>query len=95
MAHRPAGRGIEVRTGFETRVTVLGHVQRGGTPVAEDRILATRFGIAAVGLTLDGAWGRMAAIRGDRIVDVALDEAAEVRPIPEDLYRVAEVFFNT
>jgi 6-phosphofructokinase 1 len=89
------GTEIERLTGFETRVTTLGHLQRGGTPVAEDRILATRFGIAAVDLTLDGAWGRMAGIRGGKIVDVALADAAKVRPVPEDLYRVAEVFFNT
>jgi 6-phosphofructokinase 1 len=86
---------IERLTEFETRVTTLGHVQRGGTPVAEDRILATRFGIAAVDLVVAGAWGRMAATRGGRIVDVALADAAKVRPVPEDLYRVAEVFFNT
>jgi len=86
---------IEHLTEFETRVTTLGHVQRGGTPVAEDRILATRFGIAAVDLVVAGAWGRMAAARGGRIVDVALADAAKVRPVPEDLYRVAEVFFNT
>jgi 6-phosphofructokinase 1 len=86
---------IEHLTEFETRVTTLGHVQRGGTPVAEDRILATRFGIAAVDLVVAGAWGRMAATRGGRIVDVALADAAKVRPVPEDLYRVAEVFFNT
>ena len=86
---------IERLTGFEARVTALGHVQRGGTPVAEDRILATRFGIASVDLILEGSWGRMVAARGGRVVDVALAEAAKVRSVPEELYRVAEVFFNT
>jgi 6-phosphofructokinase 1 len=75
-------------------VTVLGHVQRGGSPVAEDRILATRFGTAAIDLAQRGAWGVMVALRGAEIVDVPLAEAAKVRPVPEELYRVAEVFFD-
>jgi 6-phosphofructokinase 1 len=85
---------IERRTGYETRVTVLGHVQRGGSPVAEDRILATRFGTAAIDLAQRGAWGVMVALRGAEIVEVPLAEAAKVRPVPEELYRVAEVFFD-
>ena len=86
---------IERLTGFQTRVTVLGHVQRGGTPVASDRILATRLGIAAADSAAAGAWGTMVGIRGDRIVPVPLKEAmAERRMVPEDLYRVAEVFFG-
>jgi 6-phosphofructokinase len=86
---------IERRTGWETRVTVLGHVQRGGSPVAEDRILATRFGIAAVDLALAGGWGKMVAVRAGAIVEVALAEAvARPAPIPADLYGVAEVFFG-
>jgi 6-phosphofructokinase 1 len=85
---------IERRTGHETRVTVLGHVQRGGSPVAEDRILATRFGTAAIDLAQRGAWGVMVALRGAEIVEVPLADAAKVRPVPEELYQVAEVFFD-
>ena len=66
---------IEQRTGYETRVTVLGHVQRGGTPTARDRVLATRFGLMAATLVHEGRFGRMAALQGDQIVDVALEEA--------------------
>jgi 6-phosphofructokinase 1 len=85
---------LEEATGDETRVTVLGHVQRGGSPNAEDRILATRFGVAAVGLAGQRAWGRMVAVQGSQITDVPLTEAAKVRPVPEELYRVAQVFFE-
>jgi 6-phosphofructokinase 1 len=70
-------------TGFETRVTVLGHVQRGGTPTARDRFLATRLGLRAAELATAGAWGRMAAVRGNEIVDVALAEATHaLREVP-------------
>ncbi|MGZ4115594.1 MAG: 6-phosphofructokinase, partial [Actinomycetota bacterium] len=85
---------LEEATGDETRVTVLGHVQRGGSPSAEDRILATRFGVAAVELAEQRAWGRMVAVQGSQITDVPLAEAAKVRPVPEELFRVAEVFFE-
>jgi phosphofructokinase-like protein len=82
-------------TGFETRVTILGHVQRGGTPTAFDRILATRFGIAAIDLATAGGWGRMVSLRGGDISDVPLAAAvAERKLVPEELYRVAEVFFG-
>jgi 6-phosphofructokinase 1 len=75
---------IELATGFESRVTVLGHVQRGGSPTARDRVLATRFGLKAADLACEGAWGRMAALRGDAVVDVALDEAvAELKRVPQ------------
>ena len=88
-------REIEDRTGFETRVTVLGHVQRGGTPTARDRVLATRYGLKAVRLIQDGSYGRMAALQGDSIVDVSLEEAtAELKVVPEDWYAVAKVFFG-
>ncbi len=88
-------REIEERTGFETRVTVLGHVQRGGTPTARDRVLATRYGLKAVGLIQAGKFGRMAALHGDEIVDVSLAEAtAELKVVPEDWYDVAKVFFG-
>ena len=85
---------IEEGTGYETRVTVLGHVQRGGTPVAEDRVLATRYGQAAVDLAVDDRWGRMVAVRGSELSDVPLAEAAKGRPVPAELYRVAEAFFE-
>ena len=62
---------IEKRTGFETRVTVLGHIQRGGTPTAFDRVLATRFGVAAIDAVHDGAFGQMVALQAGRIVRVA------------------------
>ena len=65
---------IEARTGFETRVTILGHVQRGGTPTAFDRVLATRFGVAAIDAVHDGAFGSMVALRGGEIVRVPLIE---------------------
>jgi 6-phosphofructokinase 1 len=66
-------------TDFETRVTVLGHVQRGGTPTARDRLLATRLGLKAAELAAAGTWGRMAAVRGNEIVDVSLEEAIRAR----------------
>ena len=85
---------LQEATGNETRVTVLGHVQRGGTPNAEDRILATRFGVAAVELAEGGGWGRMVAVRGNELTDVPLSDAAKVRQVPQELYRTAEVFFE-
>ena len=86
---------IESRTGFETRVTVLGHVQRGGTPTARDRVLATRFGLKAAELVHEGRFGRMAALQGDRIVDVSLaDATAELKTVPPDWYEVARAFFG-
>jgi 6-phosphofructokinase 1 len=81
-------------TGFETRVTVLGHVQRGGTPVAEDRIVATRLGLAAVDLVVAGGFGQMVALRGGEIASVPLADSAKVRPVPQELFAVAEVFFG-
>ena len=85
---------LEELTGWETRVTVLGHVQRGGSPVAADRIVATRFGEAATDSVREGAFGHMVALQGDRIGRVALAEAAKVRPVPEELCAMAEVFFE-
>jgi phosphofructokinase-like protein len=70
---------LESLTGFDTRVTVLGHVQRGGTPTARDRFLATRLGLRAVELAARGSWGRMAAVRGNEIVDVPLTDALDAR----------------
>jgi len=88
-------REIESRTGFETRVTVLGHVQRGGSPTPRDRVLATRYGLTAADLVHDGQFGRMAALHGDRIVDVSLKEAtAELKTVPREWYEVARAFFG-
>jgi 6-phosphofructokinase 1 len=87
-------REIEERTGFETRVTVLGHVQRGGPPPARDRVLATRYGLKAADLVLAGEFGRMAALHGDAIVDVSLEEAtARLKTVPPEWYDVAQAFF--
>jgi ATP-dependent phosphofructokinase / diphosphate-dependent phosphofructokinase len=88
-------RQIEEQTGYETRVTVLGHVQRGGSPTPRDRVLATRYGLKAADLVLAGNWGRMAALRGDAIVDVALAEATkELKTVPPEWYDVAKAFFG-
>jgi 6-phosphofructokinase 1 len=86
---------IERRTGKETRATVLGHVQRGGTPTAFDRVLATRFGLHAVDAADSREWGTMTALRGTEIELVALTEAtAELKTVPPSLYEEAEVFFG-
>src|SRR5262245_21918653 len=88
-------REIEHRTGFETRVTVLGHIQRGGTPTPRDRVLATRFGVKAAALVDERRFGRMAALHGDQIVDVALEEATrELKTVPAHWYEVARAFFG-
>ena len=84
-------REIEDRTGFETRVTVLGHVQRGGTPTPRDRVLATRYGLKAADLVEAGTFGRMAALHGDEIVDVSLEEATrKLKTVTPGWYAVAE-----
>ena len=86
---------IEKRTGFETRVTVLGHIQRGGTPTAFDRVLATRFGVAAIDAVHDGAFDQMVALQAGRIVRVPLAEAVgELKTVDRELVEVAEVFFG-
>ena len=86
---------IEQQTGFETRVTVLGHVQRGGSPTPRDRVLATRYGLKAAELVHAGSFGRMAALHGDQIVDVSLEEAtAELKRVPDDWFEVARAFFG-
>jgi ATP-dependent phosphofructokinase / diphosphate-dependent phosphofructokinase len=86
---------IEQRTGKETRATVLGHVQRGGTPTAFDRVLATRFGLHAVDAVDSGEWGKMTALRGTDIRLVELSEAVdELKTVPRELYEEAEVFFG-
>jgi phosphofructokinase-like protein len=86
---------IEARTGYETRVTILGHIQRGGTPTAYDRVLATRFGIAAVDAAHDGDYGKMVALQGTNIVRVPISEAVgELKTLDPELYETAEVFFG-
>ena len=76
-------------------MTVLGHVQRGGSPTPRDRVLATRYGLKAADLVDEGRFGRMAALQGDAIVDVSLEEAtAELKTVPEDWYEVAQAFFG-
>jgi ATP-dependent phosphofructokinase / diphosphate-dependent phosphofructokinase len=88
-------REIEERTGFETRVTVLGHVQRGGSPTPRDRVLATRYGLKAADLVHEERWGQMAALHGDSIVSVALaDAVAELKTVPPGWYDVARAFFG-
>ncbi|MGI9001072.1 MAG: 6-phosphofructokinase [Pseudonocardia sp.] len=88
-------REIESRTGKEARTTVLGHVQRGGTPTARDRWLATRFGLHAIDAVHEGKWGQMTALRGTDIVTVPLAEATkELKLVPPSLYAEAEVFFG-
>jgi phosphofructokinase-like protein len=88
-------REIEERTGFDARATVLGHIQRGGTPTAFDRVLATRLGLAAVDAANEGRWGTMPALRGTRIELVPLSDAvADLRTVPVDEYEAAETFFG-
>lgn len=89
------GREIEKRTGLETRVTVLGHTQRGGSPTAFDRILATRFGIAAIDLVREGKFGMMVSLQGNKVVPVPLEKAvAELKTVDMELYDIAKVFFG-
>ncbi len=86
---------IEARTGYETRVTTLGHVQRGGTPTAFDRVLATRFGVAAIDAVHDEAWDTMVALQGGSVVRVPLAVAVgELKLVDPELYEVAKVFFE-
>jgi 6-phosphofructokinase 1 len=88
-------REIESRTGYESRATVLGHIQRGGTPTAFDRVLATRLGVAASNAANDHQWGFMPALRGTRIELVALSEAvADLHTVAPEDYAAAEVFFG-
>ncbi len=89
-----AGR-IELKTGAEARTIVLGHIQRGGTPTAFDRVLATRFGLHAVDAVRDGDWGKMVALRGTAIIRVPLAAATEsLKTVSPELYSEAEVFFG-
>ncbi|MEW6507885.1 MAG: ATP-dependent 6-phosphofructokinase [Bacteroidota bacterium] len=86
---------IEKRTGFETRATILGYIQRGGSPTAFDRVLATRYGVFAADLVNNGFWGKMAALRGKDIVAVDLaDATGTLKTVDDDLLKVAETFFG-
>jgi 6-phosphofructokinase 1 len=86
---------IEERTGYESRATVLGHIQRGGSPVAFDRVLGTRFGIAAIDAASNGEFGKMAALHGTSVELVELEDALkEPKLLDPDLFATAEVFFG-
>ncbi len=88
------GREIERRTGFETRVTVLGHLQRGGSPTLFDRVLATRYGVAAVDYILEGRFGYMPALRGTEIVPCKLSDAvSKSRTVDLSLFDLAQIFY--
>ena len=88
-------REIGERTGFEARATVLGHIQRGGTPTAFDRVLATRLGVAAIDAASQSKWGQMPALKGTKIELVPLSEAvAELKTVPPEEYETAEAFFG-
>jgi len=92
---RQLAREIESRTGMETRVTVLGYTQRGGSPTPFDRILATRYGMGAMELALNEQWGQMVAIRGNQMTSCSLEEATSgVKELDPELYRTAQVFFG-
>jgi 6-phosphofructokinase len=86
---------IEKTTGKEARTTVLGHIQRGGTPTAFDRMLATRFGLHAIDAVHEQDWGKMVALRGTDIVRVPLTAAtSELKVVQPEMYAEAEVFFG-
>lgn len=86
---------IEKRTGYETRVSVLGHIQRGGSPTAFDRVLGTRFGVKAVELIKNKKFGRMVALAGIKIIDVSLEDAVKaLKTVDMEMYDIAKVFFG-
>ncbi len=86
---------VEKRTGMQARATVLGYIQRGGTPTPRDRILGLRFGLRAADLVQEGSWGRMAALHGDDVLSVPLTEAtAELKLVPDEWYATAKTFFG-
>lgn len=85
---------IEGKTGFETRVSVLGHIQRGGTPTAFDRIIGTRFGFKAVELMLSKKFGQMVSLQANKIGSVSIEEAVKrLKPVDNDLYEIAKAFW--
>ncbi len=86
---------IEKRTGFETRMVNLGHIQRGGTPTAFDRVLATRYGVQAIDMVHQGEFGRMASLQGQKLASVPLEDAlGNNRKVDPDIYDIASVFFG-
>ena len=86
---------IQILTGFETRVTILGPIQRGGSPTAFDRVLATRFGVKAAEIADAGDFGKMVSLQGNKIIVLRLSEIIDkVKPVDSDLYEIAEVFFG-
>ena len=86
---------IEAKTGFEARTSVLGHIQRGGTPTAFDRVLATRFGLHAITAAKEGDWGKMVALHGTNIARVPLASATDkLKTVDPALYKEAEIFFG-
>ncbi len=86
---------IEKITGYETRVSVLGHIQRGGSPTAFDRVLGTRFGVKAVELVIEKKFGKMVALSGNKIIDVPIEEAVgTLKTVDVELYEIAKVFFG-
>ena len=88
-------REVKKATGLEVRETILGYIQRGGTPTAHDRILGTRFGVKAAQMVEAGEWGMMAALRGDAIEAVPLAEAVSSwKLVPQELWELAQVFFG-
>jgi 6-phosphofructokinase 1 len=88
------GKLIEKESGLETRVTILGHVQRGGSPTAFDRVLATRLGVAAADLINEKKFGYMAALRSNKIISVPIKEALSQKKVDMELYEIAKVFFG-
>jgi len=89
------GELIEKKTGYETRVTVLGHVQRGGSPTAFDRVLGTRFGVRAAELALSGEFGKMVSLKGNGIVSVPIESAVKkLKTVDMELYDIAKIFFG-
>ena len=89
------GKMIEEKTGYETRVTVLGHIQRGGSPTAFDRILGTRYGVRGMQLVMEKKFGKMVALRGNKIVAVELKEAVvELKTVDREIFEIAETFFG-
>jgi 6-phosphofructokinase 1 len=87
------GKEIEKRTGYETRVSVLGHIQRGGSPTAFDRILGIRFGVMAVEMIKNKKFGRMVALVGNKVIDVPLEEAVKVlKTVDEEFFDITKIF---
>ncbi|HKJ35770.1 MAG TPA: 6-phosphofructokinase, partial [Solirubrobacterales bacterium] len=87
-------RELESLTGFESRCVILGHIQRGGTPTARDRVLATRYGVKAYEMAKAGEFGRMAALRGDEITSVHVSEVDGVKQVPLELLELAKRFYD-